>query len=244
MKHEKLFDNGKLSWIVLGRDPDKPNSVIDTNEYIISSPTEVMLLDPGGTEIFSTVLSEVSKEIDLKKIKKFLCTHQDPDCMSSLTLWMSLCPEAKIYLSWLWSGFLTHFGKTYENNFITVADKGMTIPFGQEYQLELVPAHYCHSSGNLNLYDPTSGILFSGDIGGALVPEDYPLFIKNFDEHIQYMEAFHVRWMPSNVAKNKWVKRVRALKPKMLCPQHGSIFKGKQVDQFLDWFEALEVGIC
>jgi len=28
-----------------------------------------------------------------------------------------------------------------------------------------------------------------------------------------------------------------------MCPQHGRIFKGDNVKRFLDWFEALEVGL-
>ena len=51
------------------------------------------------------------------------------------------------------------------------------------------------------------------------------------------------RWMPSNEAKNDWVKRVRKLDIEMMCPQHGRIFKGDNVKRFLDWFEALEVGL-
>jgi len=27
-----------------------------------------------------------------------------------------------------------------------------------------------------------------------------------------------------------------------MCPQHGRIFQGDDVQRFLDWFEALEVG--
>jgi flavorubredoxin len=29
----------------------------------------------------------------------------------------------------------------------------------------------------------------------------------------------------------------------MMCPQHGSIFKGDHIKRFLYWFEAFEVGI-
>jgi flavorubredoxin len=53
----------------------------------------------------------------------------------------------------------------------------------------------------------------------------------------------HQRWMPSNKAKNDWVQRVRKLDIDMMCPQHGRIFKGDNVKRFLDWFEALEVGL-
>ncbi|HNK16327.1 MAG TPA: MBL fold metallo-hydrolase, partial [Nitrospira sp.] len=94
-----------------------------------------------------------------------------------------------------------------------------------------------------SLYDPTAGILFSGDIGSALVPNhEASLVVTDFDQHIQYMRGFHLRWMPSTTALRGWVQRVRAIKPKMICPQHGSIFQGEHVGKLLDWLESLEVG--
>ena len=83
----------------------------------------------------------------------------------------------------------------------------------------------------------------SGDIGAALEEADAPMFVEDFDGHVQKMKMFHQRWMPSNKAKNDWVRRVRALDIEMMCPQHGRIFKGDDVKRFLDWFEALEVGL-
>ena len=84
----------------------------------------------------------------------------------------------------------------------------------------------------------------SGDIGAALEEEDSPLFVKDFNSHIPNMKLFHQRWMPSNPAKNEWCKRVRAMDIDMMAPQHGRIFKGEHVDNFINWFEALEVGIA
>lgn len=241
MINQKLYDDGEHSWYVFARDPKKPDEVIDTNEYAIVSSGDVMLLDPGGTEIFPTTLSAITEIIELKDVSKFLCSHQDPDIMSSLPLWMALCPDAKVYLSWIWSSFIAHFGKECVKNFVTVPDEEISITVGKQ-ELKIIPAHYCHSSGNLNIYDEKSGILFSGDVGAALVPANSDLFVQDFDSHVQYMEKFHIRWMPSNEAKNRWVKRIRQLSPKMICPQHGSIFKGEMVHKFLDWLEGLEVG--
>lgn len=241
MINEKLYDDGEHSWYVFARDPQKPDEVIDTNEYAIVNNDDVMLLDPGGTEIFPTTLSAITEIVDLSKVSKFLCSHQDPDIMSSLPLWIALCPKANVYLSWVWSSFVAHFGKECVKNFITVPDEEIQIELGNK-KLTLIPAHYCHSSGNLNLYDETSGILFSGDVGAGLVERGADLFVQDFDEHIKYMHKFHERWMPSNSAKNKWVRRVRQLKPKMICPQHGSIFQGEMVGKFLDWLEEIEVG--
>lgn len=161
--------------------------------------------------------------------------------MSSLPLWMALSPDARIHVSWLWGKFIAHFGNSYVNRFSEIPDEGKTIRLGDQ-DLQLVPAHYCHSSGNFNLYDPKAKILFSGDIGSALLPGGHPTFVEDFDSHIQFMESFHVRWLPSNEAKDRWVRRVRKLDIKMICPQHGAVFKDENVGKFLSWLENLEVG--
>lgn len=241
MKQVKLFDDNHTQWFVFGRDPQKPGAVIDTNQYLVICGDQAIMLDPGGSEIFPTVLTAVSSVIDLVKIKAYLCSHQDPDIMSSLPLWMGLTPNADIYLSWLWESFVAHFGQEYTKNFKALDDEGAELKIGDR-SFQFVPAHHCHSSGNFHFYDPVSKILFTGDVGAALLPSDSPLVVGDFKEHTQYMETFHKRWMPSNDAKNLWVQRVRKLAPAMLCPQHGAIFQGENVEKFLDWFEDLEVG--
>lgn len=242
IKHKICEANG-TAWYVLGRDPNKSESVIDTCEYVVICGQEAMLLDPGGTEIFPPVVGAVSEIIDLQSITTFFCSHQDPDIMSSLPLWMGLCPSAKIHVSWVWSHFIAHFGHEYVKQFVPIPDEGDVIKLGSNKTFHLIPAHYCHSSGNFSLYDEINKLLFSGDIGAALLPEtETGLFVGDFRNHVKYMEGFHKRWMPSNRAKNKWIERVRQLDVQYLCPQHGAIFEGENVGKFLDWFEQLEVG--
>lgn len=245
MKREVLYSSGGLSWYVFGRDSEKPQEVIDTNEYLIVSNGKGVLLDPGGSEIFPQVAEAVAESIDLRDIQFMLSTHQDPDILSSLPLWMGVCPTALVYVSWVWKDFISHYGIDYVKQFVSIPDNGMKIPLnGRSQDLELIPAHYCHDAANFCLYDPNSRILFSGDIGGALLPPDYPMIVENFEKHTQYMEAFHKRWMPSNRAKNIWISRVRKLDINLMCPQHGAIFRGDDVQKFLDWFERLDVGVA
>ena len=84
----------------------------------------------------------------------------------------------------------------------------------------------------------------SGDIGAALEPEGSPMYAENFDEQIDKMKMFHPRWIPSNLTKQDWSSRVRKLDIEIMTPQHGRLFRGDDVKRFLDWFEALEVGIA
>jgi flavorubredoxin len=99
-----------------------------------------------------------------------------------------------------------------------------------------------HSPGNFQVYDPCSKILFSGDLGASL-GQDY-FFVENFDEHIKYMEGFHKRYMASNKVLKLWANMVRQLDIEMIVPQHGAIFKGKEmVERFINWIENLQVGV-
>ena len=241
MLRKELFNDGTRRWLYIGRDPERPEELIDTNEYLVQHAGQGLLLDPGGIEIFPAVVAELTKEIELDRIESMLASHQDPDIVSSLSLWLELCPQTTVYCSWVWVTFLAHFGGA--SALKGMPDRGGPLPLGSSNDLTLIPAHYCHSSGNFSLYDPRAKILFSGDIGAALLPrESTDLFVQDFDAHIPFIEGFHRRWMPSNAAKNRWVQQVRALDVEMLCPQHGAIYRGPQVKRFLDWFEALEVG--
>ncbi len=240
-KFDWIYRDGDHRWGVIARDPDRPSHIIDTNEYLVANGNDSMLLDPGGAEIFPIVFSALSKEFDPTLIKYIFASHQDPDIASSLGLWLEVSPDLKCLVSWLWSGFLPHYGVG-AGVFISIPDEGMEFDLGG-LKLRLVPAHYLHSSGNFNVYDAKAKILFSGDIGAALLPpEATGLYVTDFDAHIRHAEAFHKRWMGSNSAKRRWCERVAKLDIEMLCPQHGAIYRGADVERFLNWFAELEVG--
>lgn len=240
MKSHTLYADDKVKWLVFGRDETKPEKIIDTNQYMIIANNRSLLMDPGGIELFAPMLSSVLRHAPVEQITDLFASHQDPDIISSLGLWDQALPDAKLHSPWLWEGFIRHFGMQ-NIEYVPIQDQGGTIDLSG-YQVELIPAHYLHSSGNFNVYDPHSKILMSGDIGAALEADDAPLFVDDFEQQIPKMEGFHKRWMPSNRAKQNWINRVRKLDIEIMAPQHGRIFTGENVGKFLDWFEQLEVG--
>ncbi len=240
MKSSTIYQGKHHSWVMFGRDESKPEKIIDTNQYLISTDSESMLLDPGGIELFSPMLTAILGHTSIDKVTTLFASHQDPDIISSVGLWDKTLPNAKLYAPWIWEGFIRHFGM--ENiEFKGIKDEGGEIQLGST-NLRFIPAHYLHSSGNFNVYDPEAKILMSGDIGAALEEGDVPMFVESFSAHISKMEYFHRRWMPSNKAKLNWIARVRDLEIDMMAPQHGRIFKGDMVHEFLAWFEKLDVG--
>jgi len=241
MRVEQLYKKNAHSWMVMGRDQKRREQVIDTNHYLVESNGRGLLLDPGGVENFSAVAAEFSKHFDLANLEAVFVSHQDPDVISSLPLWIQANPKLTVYVPSIWVSFITHLGISIDN-IRAIPDEGGVITLGG-HDVDVVPAHYLHSAGNLSVYDPQTKIFYSGDVGSALLPDEHTgLFVENFDTHTQYMEYYHRRWMASNTAKQRWIAEVRKRDVDMLCPQHGAIFRGEDVARFLSWFENLDVG--
>ncbi len=232
---------GPYQWVMFGRDENKPENIIDTNQYMVRTADRCLLIDPGGVELFAPMLAAVLHYSPVDQITDLFASHQDPDIISSLGLWDQALPNAKLHASVLWEGFIRHFGCE-SIEYVGIADEGSVIELGN-VTLQVIPAHYMHASANFNIYDPQAKILMSGDIGAALETSDTPMFVDDFDAHVEKMRFFHQRWMPSNQAKRVWIDRVRELDIDILAPQHGRMFKGDDVNRFLDWFESLQVGI-
>lgn len=239
---QTIFQDGAHKWVAIVRDPSRPDFLIDTNEYLVANGAQGLILDPGGAEIFPAVFSALAAEFDPSAVTGVFASHQDPDVISSLAMWLEFNPKMQCYVSWLWTGFIPHFGGS-NDTFVSIPDEGMDIGLNG-LSLKAIPAHYLHSSGNFHLYDPTARIFFSGDVGAALVPaNEAALFVEDFDRHIRHAEAFHRRWMGSNEAKRRWCERVAQMDIDMLCPQHGAIYQGGDVGRFINWFDELQVGL-
>lgn len=237
-----LYERGSHRWFVIARDPDKPNCLIDTNEYVVTNAGAALLTDPGGLEIFPAVFSAVSEVIDPAQIGRIFASHQDPDVISSLALWLEFNPNLRCHVSALWKSFIPHFGGD-ENTLLSIADGGAELDL-KGLTLQAMPAHYLHSSGNFHLWDAEAQILFTGDVGAALLPhESQDIFVRDFSTHIRHAEGFHRRWMGSNAAKRNWCERAAKLPVDMLCPQHGAIYQGDDVMRFINWFDELKVGL-
>lgn len=202
-----------------------------------------MLLDPGGHKVFSKLLSELSVYIPPNQIRYIFLSHQDPDIVASINGWL-MTTKAEAYISKLWMRFLPHFGldSQLEGRVKPIDDHGKVLTLGGDCKIYILPAHFLHSEGNFQVYDPCSKILFSGDLGASL-GQDY-FFVEDFDKHIKYMEGFHRRYMVSNKVLRFWANMVKDLDIEMIVPQHGAIFKGKDmVKRFIEWVENLEVGV-
>ncbi len=225
---------------------------VQSNQFLIMDAKDRALIDPGGDLSYSALSLEISKHFPLAELKYIFASHQDPDIISSLDRWL-LHSQCQVIAPRIWSRFLPHLASDYVNQtlegsvfdrIIAVPDEGMVIPFGAS-GIVCLPAHFLHSAGNLQFYDPVSKILFSGDLGASMMhTKDEDMFVEDVADHVQHMEGFHQRYMASNKVCRLWVEMVSQLDIAMLVPQHGKIFRGKeQISQFFAWIYNLDCGV-
>lgn len=223
---------------------------VQANQFMIVDNGETMLLDPGGDLTYMPLTISVGQFMKTKDIKYIFASHQDPDIIASIDRWL-MHTDCKVIISKLWGRFLPHLissfmgknGADIERRIIEIPDPGKRMAFGKT-ELVFLPAHFLHSVGNIQVYDPVSKALFSGDMGASLVDMDDSIYVEDFEKHIPTMQGFHERYMVSGKVTRLWAEMVRDLDVDMIIPQHGKTFRGKEmVNKFLDWASKLECGI-
>ena len=199
-----------------------------------------LLCDPGGIEIFPAVFSALSAECDPTKLAGIFASHQDPDIISSLALWLSSSPISR-YTSWLWQSFLPHFGGE-DSTFVPIPDPGMTIKLGG-LELQADSGHYLHSSGQSPPYDPKAKILFSGDIGAACCRPTRAGFTWRIFPATSATRRFSTSagWVPTGPSATG-ASAFPARDRHAGAPAR-RIYQGADVQRFINWFAALEVGV-
>lgn len=242
----ELYNDGKHVCVAFYDLVDEERDhAVQCNQFLIANSKHGALIDPGGNMTYNDLLMAMQKYVPSRGLDYILASHADPDILASLNKWM-VASHCKVMISKLWTRFVPHFtsGKDYSERISGIPDTGMIIPIG-DCQLKAVPAHFLHSEGNFQFYDPISKILFSGDLGASLVDHDVAaLPVTDFDSHIDSMIGFHRRYMISNKVCRLWARMVRQLDIEMIVPQHGARFEGKAMcNRFIDWVEGLQCGV-
>lgn len=242
----ELFNDGThLCLMFTDLTDDDDGESVQSNQFLIIEGDNGILLDPGGTLSYNELYMSMNRYFPPKQLKYVFASHADPDIIASLPRWLS-GSETQLLVSRLWARFVPHFcpqGKT-QGRIIPLPDEGTLLPFGST-TFQILPAHFLHSEGNLQFYDPVSRILFSGDMGASMLPSDLASSpVANFDQHLPFMRGFHSRYMVSNKVCRYWVDMVRRLDPESIVPQHGAPLRGRAVvARFLDWIEGLACGV-
>ena len=224
---------------------EEDGQAVQANQFLIVDDDTGAIIDPGGNLAYNELYMGMLKHFPPQKLSYLLASHADPDIIASRDRWLS-STKALLVISRMWERFVPHFTKTgkTENRVIGVPDGGGRLPLGR-HELWLLPAHFMHSEGNFQFYDPVSRILFTGDLGVSMMSGAQAAKpVTDFKAHIPLMEGFHKRYMVSNKIMRLWAQMARQLDISMIVPQHGAPIMGAQaISDFINWIEGLTCGI-
>jgi flavorubredoxin len=240
MPTSALYDRGGHRNLLL--EDFGSGSAVQANQHLIIHEGQGMILDPGGHKVYGRASAETFGLLGKGKLRYIFFSHQDPDIVAAANGWL-MTTDAEAWISALWIRFVPHFGldELVASRMKAIPDEGMTLDLAG-VRLLIIPAHFLHSEGNFQVYDPVSKILYTGDLGASL-GAGY-VEVPDFDAHVKFMEGFHRRYMVSGAVLKAWAAMVRGLDIEVIAPQHGAFLRGKpMVERFLSWCEELECGI-
>jgi flavorubredoxin len=216
---------------------------IQANQFLVIHGSHSALIDPGGDLIYNDLFVQSYRYLFTKSLEYVIGSHQDPDIISSLAHWLERT-DSKILVPQIWQRFIPHFAPSSDamQRIIGIPDEGMRIALG-EAELIAIPAHFLHSEGNFQFYDPIAKILFSGDMGAGMGNIENYEPVDDFQAYLPNIESFHRRYMCGNKACRYWVNMVRTLDIEWIVPQHGRPYRGQSITHFLDWVENLQCGL-
>jgi len=224
---------------------DTHGEAVQSNQFLVVDHGHAALIDPGGQMTYGELYMTISRYFPPKQLDYVLASHADPDIVASVGRWLT-ASESRVLISEVWSRFLPHFcqtGKT-AGRIVPIPDAGMVVPLGRS-SIMAVPAHFLHSEGNFQFYDPVSKILFSGDLGASMTTTDEARGdVTDFDAHAARMLGFHRRYMSGNKACRLWAAMARTLDIQCIVPQHGPSIRGREmVKRFINWIDQLQCGL-
>lgn len=211
---------------------------IAINAFVLHG-SEPVLVDTGtvaGTAEFMDALTSVIDPMDLRWI---WLTHTDFDHIGSLAHLLDLNPELRVITSFLGTGIMGLSSTPLAIDRVHLVNPGQSVTVGDRTLTAVKPPIF-DNPVTAGFVDDRTGILFSSDCLGALLPE-VPENAGDLDTDV--LQAGQIRWATID---SPWVHGVdrdtfgralaelRAIEPTMVCSSHLPPAPGAMLDLFVD----------
>jgi len=215
------------------------NDPFQCHPYFIKNGNESILIDPGSMLEFDAVIKKINSISSMSNIKYIILHHQDPDLAASV-------PEMEKLINRNDLRIITHsrmvpLVKHYmiKSDYYEI-DKHKYKLDSNNIHLKFITTPYCHSPGAFVSYEPSTKILFSGDIFGG-IEESWEFYAG--DDYFEKAKQFHAEYMPSRDIFNYALSKIETLDINLIAPQHGSIIEREKILPIIKQMKALECGL-
>ena len=206
------------------------------NAYLIVDE-KIALIDTVKAPFAATLLDHVSAIVPPEKVDYLVSLHVEMDHSGSIPYMLKACPNAQLVTSAPagLAGLTAHFGELSAQTVKT----GDVLELGRR-SLHFVQTPMLHWPDNTVAFMPEESILFSSDAFG----QHYASSMR-FDDEVPEQKLFHEAAkyyanivLPFGLQTCKAIETIAPLKPKILAPAHGLIWRSqieKIVGKYADW---------
>ncbi|NLY46958.1 MAG: MBL fold metallo-hydrolase [Tissierella sp.] len=222
------------------------NGGLHCNPYIIIDDGEVVLIDGGSRDDFSTVMLKILRlGINPKQINRLIYQHFDPDLCGNLPHLEAIIPnpELKIISHKDNNVFINYYSSASPK--LCIEEIGYAYTFKSGRRLEFYRTPYAHAPGSFITYDCKTRTLFSSDIFGSYDDVNWSLYsnipkecynckpeincrLTQTECPIHSILDFHRKNMNSAESLNYALDQIENLDPLLVAPQHGSLIDSKE----------------
>ena len=208
------------------------------NAFVLHG-AEPILVDTGTVAGASEFMTELESVIDPAELRWVWLTHTDFDHIGSLATLVEANPELRVITSFLGVGIMGLSSTPLPMDRVHLVNPGQSVSVGDRRLTAMKPPVYDNPI-TTGFIDDRTGILFSSDCFGALLPA-VPTDATDLDA--DELRSGQVRWATIDSA---WVhdvdrdafgrslERLRALEPTMVCSSHLPPAPGSMLEFFVD----------
>ena len=203
---------------------------------------EPILVDTGTIAGAAEFMDTLASLIDPAQLRWIWLTHTDFDHIGSLATLLDCNPDLRVITSFLGVGIMDLSTTPLPMDRVHLVNPGQTVTVGDRRLSAVKPPVYDNPI-TTGFVDDATGILFSSDCFGGLLPE-VPQDAGEIDAAT--LQAGQVRWATID---SPWVRNVdrgvfgrsladlRALEPTMVCSSHLPPAPGEMLKLFVDSLE-------
>lgn len=207
------------------------------NAFVLHG-SEPLLVDTGTVAGSADFLTALASVLDPAELRWIWLTHTDFDHIGSLAALLAANPRLQVITSFLGVGIMGLSSTPLPMDRVRLINAGESVVVGERRLTAVKPPVYDNPI-TAGFHDDRSGILFSSDCFGALLPE-VPQDAADLDTAT--LRAGQVRWATID---SSWVHdvdpdafarsldRIRAIEPTMVCSSHLPPAPGDMLDVLL-----------
>jgi flavorubredoxin len=211
---------------------------VPINAFVIKGP-EPILVDTGSVVESAEFLSALRSVIDPADLRWIWLTHTDFDHTGSLQQLLAENPRIRVITTFLGVGIMSLTTAPLPMDRVYLVNPGQKISVGGRTLAAFKPPVFDNPS-TTGFYDEKSGVLFSSDCFGALLPAAVPQSARDLSE--KDLREGQIMWATID---SPWLKKVdrdafareldsiRSMAPKMVLSSHLPAAPGEMTDRLL-----------